>query len=634
MNKLKVKSRKLKVESRKIKAVNMNIAVLAIYFAVLLFPTNIISQSFTATASNTKVGDGEQFEVSYTYSGADINAVANFQAPNFKDFLVLSGPNQSSSMQIINGAVSGSRAFTYYLQPRAMGKFTIGSAAISVKGQTLKSAPLAIEVVKGSGNQQAKKESNNQEVSTKEIGENVFIRAIVDKNSVYQGEQVTVTYKLYTRLNIQAPQISKLPSYQGFWSEEIETSNQVSFSRENYDGKLFNVATLKKAALFPTQTGELSVTPFELKIPVLIQRKRKSNSPFDDFFNDPFFGRTESVEYTAKSNTVKVNVLPLPQTSLSSFNGAVGNYTLQTSVDKKNVKQNEPITFKVMLSGEGNINLLDMPELQIPNGFEKYEPKISANVSRGGLINGKKSFELLIIPRVSGSFEIPPMHFTFFNPKKKTYQTASSPLYNITVEQGSAEYTGGGSGLSKEEIKLLGQDIRFIKTDFSDVTNENNSSEDSLLLMLTLYSLPLFGLIGFLFWKQKEEKLSGNVMLLRNLRAEKIAKSRLKTASKYLKEKNDSLFFTEISQAIFGYLEDKLSISKADFTVETAITKLQVSGVEESFIDEMKLILEKCEFIRFAPSQNILEDMNLLYNRTASLIVSLEEKISLKRGPK
>jgi len=336
----------------------------------------------------------------------------------------------------------------------------------------------------------------------------------------------------------------------------------------------------------------------------------------------------------AKSNTVKIKVLPLPVSSTTSFTGAVGDYTLQTSIDKKNVKQNEPVTLKVVLSGEGNINLLDMPEMQIPNGFEKYEPKISATVSRGGIISGKKSFELLIIPRVSGSFEIPAMHLTFFNPKKKTFQTASSPSYAITVEQGSAEYTGGGSGLSKEEIKLLGQDIRFIKTDFSDVTNENNSSEDSLLLMLTLYSLPLFGLIGFLFWKQKEEKLFGNVMLLTNLRAEKIAKSRLKTASKYLKEKNDSLFFTEISQAIFGYLEDKLSISKADFTVETAITKLQVSGVEESFIDEMKLILEKCEFIRFAPSQNILEDMNLLYSRTASLIVSLEEKISLKRGPK
>ncbi len=620
----------MKVESRKIKAVSKNIALAAIFFALLLFSAKSFGQSFTAAAGSTKVGEGEQFEVSFTYSGADINAVGNFQAPNFKDFLVLSGPNQSSNMQIINGAVSGSRSFTYYLQPRSIGKFTVGSAAISVKGQSLKSAPLTIEVVKGSGKQQAAKQSSGQNVSTKEIGDNVFIRAIVDRNSVYQGEQVTVTYKLYTRLNIQSPQISKLPSYQGFWSEEIETSNQISFSRENYEGKLFSVAVLKKAALFPTQTGELSVTPFELKIPVLIQRKRKSNNPFDDFFDDPFFGRTESVEYTAKSNTVKIKVLPLPQTSLPSFTGAVGDYSLQTSIDKKNVKQNEPITLKVMLSGEGNINLLDMPELQIPNGFEKYEPKISANVSRGGLINGKKSFEMLIIPRVSGSFEIPPMHFTFFNPKKKTYQTASSPSYNITVEQGSAEYTGGGSGLSKEEIKLLGQDIRFIKNNFTDLTPKNNESEDSTILDFSLYSLPLLGLIGFLFWKQKKEKLSGNIMLLKNLRAEKIAKARLKTAAKYLKEKNDSLFFTEISQAIFGYLEDKLSINKADFTVESAITKLHANGADENLISELKQILDKCEFIRFAPSQNILEDMNLLFKRTATLIALLEEKISVR----
>lgn len=634
MNKLKVESGKLKIEGRESGAITKAKAMIVVVLSILLFHANSFAQSFTATVSSTKVGEGEQFEVSFTYSGADINAVANFQAPNFKDFLVLSGPNQSSSMQIINGAVSGSRAFTYYLQPRSMGKFTIASAAISVKGQTLKSAPLTIEVVKGGGNQQAKKESNNQEVSTKEIGDNVFIRAIVDKNSVYQGEQVTVTYKLYTRLNIQSPQISKLPSYQGFWSEEIETSNQISFSRENYDGKVFNVATLKKAALFPTQTGELSVTPFELKIPVMIQRKRKSNNPFDDFFDDPFFGRTESVEYTAKSNTVKVKVLSLPQTSLASFTGAVGDYSLQSSIDKKNVKQNEPVTLKVTLSGDGNINLLDMPELQIPNGFEKYEPKISASVSRIGIINGKKSFELLIIPRVSGSFEIAPMQFTFFNPKKKTYETASSPAYSITVEQGSAEYSGGGSGLSKEEIKLLGQDIRFIKNNFADVVKKKDLTDDSFLLMISLYSFPLLGLIGFLLWKQKEEKLSGNTMLLKNLRAEKIAKARLKTAAKYLKEKNDSLFFTEISQAIFGYLEDKLSIAKAEFTIETAVSRLQLNNIDSNLIGELKLILEKCEFIRFAPSQNILEDMEMLYKRTASLIALLEEKVLLKGNSK
>jgi len=609
-------------------------ALSVIVLMVAIFPLGIFCQSFTASTSSTKVDEGEQFEVTFTYSGTEMNSIGNFQPPNFNSFLILSGPNQSSNMQIINGAVSGSRAFTYYLQPRSVGKFTIGSAAISVKGQTLKSDPLPIEVVKGGTPQQSKKTQGSQDVSSKEISENVFIRALVDKNSVYQGEQVTVTYKLYTRLNIQSPQVSKLPSYQGFWSEEIETSNQITFARENYEGKVFNVAVLKRAALFPTQTGELSVTPFELKIPVLVQRKKRSNSPFDNFFDDPFLGRTESVEYTAKSNTVKVKVLPLPQTTLSSFTGAVGDYTLQTSVDKKIVRQNEPVTLKVMVSGEGNINLLDPPQMQIPNGFEKYEPKISTNVSRGGVISGKKNFELLVIPRVSGNFEIHAMQFTFFNPRKKIYQTESSPAYQIIVEQGSAEYSGGTSGLSKEEIKLLSQDIRFIKTDFSDVTKKIKPVENSLLVDLGLYSLPLLVLLGFLFWKQKQEKLSGNITLLKNLRAEKIAKARLKTAAKYLKEQNDTLFFAEISLAVYGYLEDKLSINKADFTVEAAISRLLINEVDEDMIAEMRFILEKCEFVRFAPSQNILEDMNLLYKRTVALIALLEAKILLKRGTK
>lgn len=248
-----------------------------------LLSINLAAQNFTASVNRNPVGENERFQLSFTFSGEDINSLANFIPPAFNDFHVLSGPNQSTSMQIINGAVSASKTLSYYLQPSKTGTFTIGSASIEYKGTKYKSEPIKIEVVKG--NSTAKSNIDDNSVSDKDIAENLFIKATVDKRKVYQGEQVTVTYKLYTRLNIAAQMsVSKLPSYQGFWAEELETSNTIMFSTENIKGKRFRVGILKKVALFPSQSGELSITPLELKVPVQIEKRRTGNI-FDDFLD-------------------------------------------------------------------------------------------------------------------------------------------------------------------------------------------------------------------------------------------------------------------------------------------------------------------------------------------------------------
>ena len=298
--------------------------------SIVLFFTGLsYAQSFTATVKNATVGLNDQFEVDFTFNGKDINGVRNFTPPNFENFLVLSGPNQSSSMQIINGAVSGSLTYSYILQPKSLGKHTIGTAYVEYNGTRYHTSPLTVTVVKGSGKPQQQQQNNNT-ISTKEIANNLFIRAIVDRSRVYLGQQVTVTYKLYTRLNIAAQMsISKLPQYQGFWSEEIETPTNINFTTEMYDGKQFKVGVLKKAALFPSQTGKLTVTPFGLNVPVQIRKKRSSNNFFDDFFNDPF-GSSQVYNYDAKSNSVKIDVLPLPSANVPKlFNGAVGNFSFE-----------------------------------------------------------------------------------------------------------------------------------------------------------------------------------------------------------------------------------------------------------------------------------------------------------------
>ena len=379
-------------------------------------------------------------------------------------------------MQIINGAVSASGTYSYYLQARSTGKFTIGPGTISYDGKTFTTQPMEINVVRGQSNQSSTSQGNG---ATKDIGDNLFILASADKQRVYMGEQVTVTYKLYTRLSIASQlQVSKLPSYEGFWVEEINVPNTISFSTETYDGKQYKVGLLKKVALFPSQLGELSVTPMALEIPVQVQAKRRgAGDIFDQFFNDPFFNNVQTVNYTAKSNTVKLHVIPLPSQNVpKSFDGAVGDYSLSSQTNTTTVKTNEPLTLKINLSGKGNIQLLNMPEIELPTGFDKYEPKTSEQIDRTGVISGTKNFEYLIIPRVAGTKKISPIQFSYFNPQTRSYATLSTPPYSIDVEQGSSTGNTEVAGYSKEEIKLLGQDIRYIKTSTGDLRKDSGLS--------------------------------------------------------------------------------------------------------------------------------------------------------------
>lgn len=596
-------------------------------FLLILFSLSgtLYSQTFTASVNNTTMGVNDQFEVDFTFNGKDINGIRNFKAPGFANFLVLSGPNQSSSMQIINGAVSGSLTYSYILQPKNTGKFTIGVATADYNGTTYKTSPLNITVVKGSVKPQ--QHQNNNSISTKEIADNLFIRAVVDRSKVYLGQQVTVTYKLYTRLNIAAQMsISKLPQYQGFWSEEIETPNNINFRTEMYDGKQFKVGILKKAALFPSQTGKLTVTQFELNVPVQIRKKRTGSNFFDDFFNDPF-GNAQVYNYNAKSNAVKVDVMPLPSNNVpKSFNGAVGHFSLNTDIDKRKLKTNESLTLKVTISGSGNLNLVNPPEVNFPNGFEKYEPKTSSKINRKGTISGTKTTKYLLVPRTPGKKEIPAIEFSYFDPARRSYVTLASKPYTIDVEQGENIAAGDNSEYSKEDVKLLGEDIRYIKTSFDDIEKSTG---------LTIYKtgfwaavgVPLFAFIALIGWKKREDKLAGNVQLLKFQRAEKIAKSRLKKAKKLMETNNHKEFYSEISLALFGYLEDKLHIPKSEFSLERASDEIRRKSGTEDLINQLKNSIEKCEYIRFAPNADQSSAMNEIYSDTSKVIIEIEKNI-------
>lgn len=593
-----------------------------IFLILLFFLTSLLqAQSFTATVSENQVGQNDRFEVTFTFEGKNLNAIKNFVAPTFKNFRVLSGPNQSTSVQIINGVSSSSLSLSYILQPTAQGTFTIGSSSVQYEGQTYTTQPLKITVVKGSPKP---KEEQETTISNEEIAKNLFIRATLDKNKVYLGEQVTVTYKLYTRLNIAAQMsVNKLPQYQGFWAEELETPQNISFTTEVVDGKQYRVGLLKRAALFPTQSGKLEVTPFELAIPVQVEKKKKSNNMWDDFWGDPF-GQAEIVEYNAKSNTLKVNVMPLPDRNKpESFKGAVGKFDFSASIDKSVTKTNEPINVKLKISGTGNITLLEFPTFELPNGFEKYEPKINEQINRIGVISGYKEADYLLVPRIAGTREIPAIEFSYFDPLKKSYVTVKSSPFNIKIEQGEANYY---SSADKQNIEQLDNDIRYIKTSFSDV----QKSSDILLMKPGFWAatiLPLIATIALVGWKRKQDKLSGNVQLLRYSKAEKVARKRFKKAKKLLEKNQVEPFYSEISEALFGYLEDKFRIPKSEFTLDRAANELASRNISSQLIEKMKTNAEKCDYIRFAPNTNPKLAMDEMYKSLSEIVIEIERSI-------
>jgi hypothetical protein len=604
---------------------------LLVLFAVSVCAAGANQQAnFTASVDRNRVGVGEQFELTFSLEGSGGN---NFRPPALADFAVLSGPNQSMNTQFINGSISSSVSYGFILQPRTAGKFTIGAASIEANGKLLHTQPIAIEVTKGAPAQAQSRQGAGQPSEadvSKEIGDNLLLRVSVDRSRVYQGEQITVTYKICTRVNVVNYSPTKLPSLTGFWSEDLDVSRQVQLSNENINGKAYRVGILKKVALFPQRSGTLEIDPMEVDCAVQVQaRRRGGNSIFDQFFNDPFFGNVTNVSYKIKSDPVKITVQPLPSAGVpEGFSGAVGKFAMESWLDKRETKANEPVTLKVKITGQGNIKLLQAPNVSIPPDLEKYDPKISDNLSKDhDKISGSRTFEYLLIPRHAGEQRIPPIRFSYFDIDKKSYVSTSGPSFALTIGRG-AETTGGGSevsGVSKEDVKLLGEDIRFLKSGDGSLRRKGEVFAGSPLFFVLSVG-PVLAFVGFLFFVRKREKMLGDVTGLRIRRARKMAQRRLGAAKRLLDEKKNQEFYTEISRALWGYMGDKLGIPPADLSIDAARSALAGRNVPGETVEKLASTIEQCEFARFAPGQDALA-MDAVYRGAVDIISSVEDQL-------
>jgi hypothetical protein len=589
--------------------------------------------SFTASAP-TNVAVGERFRVAF-----QVNArPTHFNPPAFTGFRVLSGPNQSTStsMQMINGRTTQSTTitYTYIVEAVSEGNYTIPAAQVTVDGNTFSSNPVTINVGGATTPPpgQTTPAPGTQQPQERASAQDLFIRATTSKTNPYQGEQVIITYNIYTRVSVQQYSTEKIPSYQGFWSENITASGQPQIRTELINGETYRVAEIRRVALFPQRSGELTIEPLEVDAVVNLPGQRRSRSLFDDFFGGSPFDTGRQVRQTIRSNSITMNVRPLPaQSRPAAFKGTVGsNFEVQATLNATEMNVNDAANLRITISGNGNMRMIDMPVINFPANLEVFDPNVSDNIrtSPSG-ISGSRSFEYIMIPRTAGEFIIPPFIFTYFDPSQQTYITRQTPEFIIQVTD-EAGLAGEPSDMpNREDVRLLDTDIRFIKTSPISFVPAGQMFYKSTLFWL-LIVMPILLFAFFLIYWRNQIRLRSNTQLMRTRKAEKLARKRLKLARKYLQSKSENEFYDEIFRALWGYLSDKLAIPVSILNKETVAGAFKAKKVPEELSQSFLNTLNDCEFARFAPGTK--EDkMDEIYHKALNTIVTIEKDLKSKK---
>ncbi len=600
--------------------------IFVIGFSVLTAEAQDIE--FRAEASPSVLNVGEQFRLVYNIN----QNVSGVEIPEFTDFQLLGGPmtGSSSNVQIINGKVSKSvqYTYTYYLKAVKQGTFTIPAAKVKFGGKMVESNAVNIEVVQGGTNARQPQATPNknkgqepQSAGSKAVSDkDLYVRLHVDKRSAYIGDQIVAWVKLYTKVPVSG--IDKGysgPEFTGFYKQAVNIPPLRSLERENVNGEIYYTGIIQKFILYPQKSGDIVIEPFDMTASVQQQVTRRSRSLFDDFFGP----EVADVPVKIKSEPVKIRVKRLPLKP-ASFSGAVGNFTLKTTVDRTMLKTNEALTYKVIVSGRGNIKLIDVPSIEFPANVEQFDPKTTVNQTSE--LSGIKTFEFVLIPRYAGEFKILPFDFTYFDPVKEKYITLKSDEYTIQVEKGDEDTTTViVSGISKEDFKLLGKDILFIKNNPPEFRIMNRLLFGSRVFYLTyIISFVLFVLI--LILRRERVRRNANLTLVKNRKAGKIASKRLRKAKAFMKHNNHEQFYEELSKAVWGFLGDKLSIQTGDLSKERTGEELTRKKISEELIGELFSLLDHCEYARYAPGAEA-SGPEQYYHSAVGLLSRLAQKL-------
>ncbi len=624
-----------KLESEKVRGLRP--AIIGVSFFAILFLSfvNLYAQDFKIRSFLDKavIGLNQQFELQIELSGSNANGAPQPAPPDVTTFARYLGSQTSTNMQFVNGKMSVNVTYTYHYLATAEGKYQIPPVKYDFKGESYSTDAIAVEIIKQQHSParplQSRQPGQDSRASQQQnLDEQLFLRATIDKEQVFQNEAVIVSYKLYFAVNVNNYGISELPNTVGFWSEEFELPSTPKVYNETVNGRQFRVAEIKKVALFSQGPGEKKLDPLVVECEVQMPRKRGRRSQFDSFFDDPFFGFAQTVRKTLASNELTLKVLPLPEKGKPrDFSGAVGNFAISASTDKQRTKTNEAITLKVRLSGSGNMKILPQPRIDFPADFEVYDPKIVENFKRAdNQVSGSKTFEYVLIPRFPGRQTINPIRFTYFDVAGKRYKTVTTSPLDIVVEKGEQQFVATGMASSKEDVKFIGQDIRFIQMHLPEFSRIGNAFYKSRVFFL-LIGLPLLALAGAHFQQRQQQRLSSNVAYARSRKANQMAVKRLKKARKELDSGNAKSFYSEVSTALMGFIGDKLNVSAAGLIVDEVAQMLRQRGIGDEVVNAYLDCLKTCDFQRFAPNRSSNGDMKTLFDQARHAIITLERHI-------
>lgn len=595
--------------------------------ALLTFSLGVFADNVTFVAKAPRVvAVGERFQLKY-----DVNVMPDdFYNPDIKNFDVLAGPNMSQfrSTTVINGQISSSSqiSYTYILEAAREGKFSIPAAVVKINGRSYPSNGLVIEVVKGdaaasTANRGGGGGGGSVQESKGSSRGSVFLKMDVNKSTLYRGEFLIATLKLYTRTDLEGLGDPKFPSFNGFWNQVVEDNDlRLNFVREKYNGKVYDVAVIRRYVLFPQQVGKLVIDPFELTAAVV--ERAAPQSAFDAFFG----GGGTRARKRLSSPSISVSVKELPTGAPSSFNGAVGSFSVSSALSKTKVRANDAVNLVVKVSGNGNVKLVETPKVEFPTDFDTFDAKVTDNVkTTASGSNGTKTFEYSFIPRSQGKFTIPAVEFTYFDTHTRSYKTVRTQSQSIYVAPDPTGGAGNGlqGGADSENIKLLGQDIKYIKVGSTTLFHKGqyffNTATYWLILLLTISALAAaFVLLS------KRERENSDVVFTKNKRANKVAHQRLKKAEMLIKSGDTHGFYEEMLRALWGYLSDKLSIPVSDLSKERAKQLLEVNGADAATIQTLIQIIEECEFARYAPGGQGDEKSDR-FNLAVEIISKLEQ---------
>lgn len=606
-------------------------------FSLSVFADGDVTFNVSAPSS---VEAGGKFRVQFIVNTQN---VSNFVAPDFKGFDILYGPATSSqsSFQVVNGRTSQSSSitYTYVLVCNSPGNHTIGSASVTVDGKVVKSKQTQINVLSvGSGSSSSSSSYSNtgngssssrgqqqssSNTSTRTIGDkDLFMTTTASRTNVCEQEAILLTYKIYTLVDLTQMD-GKLPSLDGFQIQEIPLPRTKEFELEQYNGRNYRSVVWSQYLLFPQKSGDLTIPSITYE--GLVVTRNQYLDPFEAFFNGQS-GYTETKKKII-APALTIHVSPLANKP-AEFSGAVGKFTVSSSISAKEVDANDAVTLKISVTGTGNMKLISTPTINFPTDFETYDAKVNDQfqLTNSGL-SGTKEFEYLAVPRHAGTYEIPATQFIYFDPDTRSYKTLATEAYTLKVNKGKG---GAGQNVSnytgqQMDVQQLNQDIRFIKKGDVEPRRRGETVFNTVEYWMS-YLLPLLLFVLCLVLGRKRMKANANVALSRGRKANKVALKRMKAAKKLLELHDQGKFYDEVLHALWGYVADKFNMSQEDLNKEHIEQSLISRNVPGDQISQFIKVLNDCEFARYAPG-DVNENMGNVYNSAIDAISRMEDNL-------